>query len=352
MPDTDAPDTDAPDTADLPTTPAAAGFSMPPEWAPHAACLMAWPSRLELWGDRFTAAKRDYAAVARAIAAFEPVLMVCNPGLASEVRDLCGTGIEPIELPLDDSWARDCGPIFVKDGAGTVAAVKFGFNAWGNRWHPYADDALVPDRIAAHLGMRLFKAPFVLEGGAIFVDGEGTLITTEQCLLDPNRNPDLTREQIEQGLRDYLGVTTVVWLPVGHVLDVGPEGTDGHVDGVAQYLAPGRILLEAPSDPAAAAFEGGQANLAALRASRDARGRALEVTVLDPGTDPVISYANHYLANGGVIVPTEGNATDERVLAFLASVYPGREIVAVPGATLAFGGGGPHCITQQIPVAG
>ena len=233
-----------------------------------------------------------------------------------------------------------------------MAAVKFGFNAWGNRWHPYADDALVPDRIAAYLGMRLFKAPFVLEGGAIFVDGEGTLITTEQCLLDPNRNPDLTREQIEQGLKDYLGVTTVVWLPVGHVLDVGPEGTDGHVDGVAQYLAPGRILLEVPSDPAAAAFEGGQANLAALRASRDARGRAFEVTVLDPGTDPAISYANHYIANGGVIVPTEGNAADEPVLAFLASVYPGREIVPVPGATLAFGGGGPHCITQQIPVTG
>jgi len=340
------------DTPDIATTPAAAGFSMPPEWAPHAGSLMAWPSRLELWGDRFAEAKRDYAAVARAVAAFEPVLMVCNPGLASEVRDLCGTGIEPIELPLNDSWARDCGPIFVKDAAGTVAAVKFGFNAWGNRWHPYADDALVPDRIAAHLGMRLFKAPFVLEGGAIFVDGEGTLITTEQCLLNPNRNPDLTREQIEQGLKDYLGVTTVVWLPVGHVLDVGPEGTDGHVDGVAQYLAPGRILLEAPSDPAAAAFEGGQANLAALRASRDTRGRAFEVTQLDPGTDPGVSYANHYIANGGVIVPTEGNAADELVLAFLASVYPGREIVAVPGVTLAFGGGGPHCITQQIPDAG
>ena len=350
MPDADA-DANA-DNPALPTTPAAAGFSMPPEWAPHAGCLMSWPSRLELWGDRLDEAKHDYAAVARAIAAFEPVLMVCNPGLASEVRDLCGTGIEPIELPLDDSWARDCGPIFVKDAAGTVAAVKFGFNAWGNRWHPYADDALVPDRIAAHLGMRLFKAPFVLEGGAIFVDGEGTLITTEQCLLNPNRNPDLTREQIEQGLKDYLGVTTVVWLPVGHVLDVGPEGTDGHVDGVAQYLAPGRILLEVPSDPAAAAFEGGQANLAALRASRDARGRAFEVTVLDPGTDPAISYANHYIANGGVIVPTEGNAADEPVLAFLESVYLGREIVPVPGATLAFGGGGPHCITQQIPAAG
>ena len=338
-----------------PVTPAAAGFAMPPEWEPHAATLVAWPCRAELWGALLPEAKADYAAVIRAVAAFEPVLVVCPPGLAAAVRDACGgtpAEIEVLELPIDDSWTRDNGPIFVQDAAGEVAAVKFGFNAWGNRWHPYADDALVPDRIAAHLGMRLFKAPFVLEGGAIFVDGEGTLITTEQCLLNPNRNPDLTREQIEQGLKDYLGVTTVVWLPVGHVLDVGPEGTDGHVEGVAQYLAPGRILLEVPSNPAAAAFEGGQANLAALHRVRDARGRAFEVTVLDPGTDPAISYANHYIANGGVIVPTEGNAADEPVLAFLASVYPGREIVPVPGATLAFGGGGPHCITQQIPDAG
>jgi agmatine deiminase len=331
------------------TTPAAAGFAMPAEWEPHAGCLMAWPTRVELWKDRFDEAKRDYAAVARAIAAFEPVLMACNPGVASEVRDLCGSGIEPIELPIDDSWARDCGPIFVRDAAGRVAAVKFGFNAWGNRWHPHGDDAMLPDRIAAYLGMRLFKAPFVLEGGAIFVDGEGTLITTEQCLLDPNRNPTLTRDQIEQGLREHLGVTAVVWLPVGHVLDVGPEGTDGHVDGVAQYLAPGRVLLEAPSDPAADAYEGGQANLAVLRATRDARGRSFDATVLDPGPNPGVSYANHYLANGAVIVPTGGDAGDGPVLAFLGTVYPDREIVGVPGATLSFGGGGPHCITQQIP---
>ena len=334
-----------------PVTPAAAGFAMPPEWDPHAGCLMAWPSRLELWRDRFEDAKRDYAAVARAIAAFEPVLMACNPGVAAEVRDLCGTGIEPIEIPIDDSWARDAGPIFVRDSGGNVAAVKFGFNAWGDRWHPHGDDALLPDRIAAHLGMRLFVAPMILEGGAIFVDGDGTLITTEQCLLDPNRNPDLTRERIEQILRDYLGVPTIVWLPNGHVLDTGPEGTDGHVDGVAQYLAPGRVLLEAPGDPSADAWAGGQANLAALRGARDAQGRAFDVVVMDPGRDPGVSYANHYLANGAVIVPTGGDPADEPMLEFLATVYPGREIVGVPGDTLAFGGGGPHCITQQIPLA-
>jgi agmatine deiminase len=326
------------------------GYTMPPEWGPHAACLMAWPTRLELWKDRFDEAKRDYAAVARAISGFEPVLMVCNPGVASEVRDLCGSGIEPIELPIDDSWTRDAGPIFVRHAAGGLAAVKFGFNAWGNRWHPHGDDALLPDRIAALFDTPLFRAPFVLEGGAIFVDGEGTLITTEQCLLDPNRNPGMSRDQIEQGLRDYLGVTTIVWLPNGHVLDTGPEGTDGHVDGVAQYLAPGRVLLEAPTDPSADAYAGGQANLAALRAARDARGRPFEVTVMDPGRDPRVSYANHYIANGAVIVPTGADAHDAPMLEFLAEAYPGREIVGVPGDTLAYGGGGPHCITQQIPV--
>jgi agmatine deiminase len=330
-------------------TPAAAGFSMPPEWAPHAACLMAWPTRRELWKHRLDEAKHDYAAVARAISDFEPVLMVCVPGAASEVGAHCGAAIETIELPIDDSWTRDSGPVFVRDEAGRVAAVKFGFNAWGDRWHPYDDDARLPERIAAHLGMRLFSAPFVLEGGSFLVDGEGTLITTEQCLLNPNRNPSLTRDQIEQGLKDYLGVTTVVWLPVGHSLDVGPEGTDGHVDGVAQFIAPGHVLLEAPADPAASEYGTGQLNLARLRAARDAHGRPLEVSVLDPGPSASVSYANHYIANGAVIVPTGGDVSDGPVLEFLTTVYPGREIVGVPGATLLFGGGGPHCITQQIP---
>jgi agmatine deiminase len=330
-------------------TPAAAGFSMPAEWARHAGCLMAWPTRRALWLDRFKEAKRDYASVARAIGDFEPVLMVCTPGAATEVKDLCGSAVEAIELPIDDSWARDSGPAFVTNAAGQVAAVRFGFNAWGGRWHPHGDDALLPVRIAAHLGMRLFSAPFVLEGGAFLVDGEGTLVTTEQCLLNPNRNPGMTREQVEQGLRDYLGVTTIVWLPVGHSLDVGPAGTDGHVDGVAQYVGPGQLLLEAPADPASPDYDGGQRNLAVLGQTLDARGRAIQVRHLDPGPEAAVSYANHYLANGAVIVPVGGAATDETVLEFLRGVYPGRHVVGVPGNTLAYGGGGPHCITQQIP---
>jgi agmatine deiminase len=331
------------------TTPAAAGFSMPAEFEPHAGCLMAWPSRAELWGDRLDDAKADYAEVASAIAAFEPVLMVCAPGHADEVIARCSAGVVPIEIPIDDSWARDSGPAFVRDAAGEIAAVGFGFNAWGNRWHPHDADAALSERLAERLGLRFFRAPFVLEGGSFFVDGEGTAITTEQCLLNPNRNPHLSKAQIEQGLCDHLGVTTVIWLPWGHSLDTGPAGTDGHVDGVLQYVAPGHVMLELVGDPASPEHERGLANLAVLEATRDARGRRLQVTQVDPGPDAAVSYANHYLADGAVIVPVAGDATDDGPLDALRSMHPGREIVGVPGSVLAFGGGGPHCITQQIP---
>ncbi|MGL3807760.1 agmatine deiminase family protein [Paeniglutamicibacter sp. R2-26] len=332
-------------------TPADSGFSMPAEWAPHSACIMIWPARRELWQDRFDEAKRDYAAVARAIAAFEPVVMLCNPGLAAEVVAHCGAGVEPLEVQVDDSWARDSGPAFVTNDQGDVALVKFGFNAWGNRWHPHDQDALVPDRVAKHFGVPMFNAPFVLEGGAFLVDGEGSLLTTEQCLLNPNRNPGLSKEEIEQGLKDYLGVKTVTWLPYGHSLDVGPAGTDGHIDGVAQYAGPGHVLLEVPSDPASTEYERARANLAVLQGSTDAAGRELQVSILDPHPDTEVAYANHYLANDAVIVPVGGDGRDEEILEFLGGVYPDRTVVGVPGETIAFGGGGPHCITQQVPAA-
>jgi agmatine deiminase len=330
-------------------TPAAAGFAMPGEFEPHAGCLMAWPSRSELWGDRWEDAMGDYAAVASAIADFEPVLMVCTPGRGREVTTRCSSGVSVVEIPIDDSWARDSGPAFVRNAAGEVAVSGFGFNAWGERWHPYDDDARLGERLAAHLGLRFFLAPFVLEGGSYFVDGEGTLITTEQCLLNRNRNPHLSREAIEQGLRDHLGAETVVWLPFGHSLDTGPAGTDGHVDGVLQYVAPGHVLLEHVSDPTSSEHERGLANLAVLEQAIDAKGRRLEVTLLDPGPDADVSYANHYLADGAVIVPVSGTAADETALDVLRSVHPDRVVVGVPGTVLAHGGGGPHCITQQIP---
>jgi agmatine deiminase len=331
------------------TTPLEAGFHMPPEWARHAGCLMAWPSRQELWQGRLDEAKLDYATVAGAISDFEPVVMVCNPGESGEVRAQCPASVTPLEIPINDSWARDSGPAFVRNDRGEIAVVGFGFNAWGNRWHPYDDDALLSQRLAEHLGLPFFKASFVLEGGSFFVDGEGTVITTEQCLRNPNRNPTLSREQIERSLNDYLGTTTVVWLPFGHSTDTGPAGTDGHVDGVAQYAGPAHVMLEVVSDPDSPEFERGAQNLARLRVARDAAGRPFDITILDPGPTATVSYANHYLANGAVIVPVGGNVADGSALATLAALHPDRQIVAVPGETIAFGGGGPHCITQQIP---
>ncbi len=331
-------------------TPAAAGYKMPAEWEPHAGCLMAWPSRAELWGDELTNATRDYAVVASAIAAFEPVVMVCNPGYAGEVERMCGDGVTPIEMPINDSWCRDSGPAFVRNDDGEIAVVGFGFNAWGNRWHPHDDDARLSRRLAEWLDLPFFKAPFVLEGGSFFVDGAGTVITTEQCLLNPNRNPEMSREQLEQGLCDYLGATTVIWLPFGHSLDTGPAGTDGHVDGVLQYVSAGRVLLEAVTDRSSPEFARGRANLEVLRAARDAAGRAFDIATLDPGSTATVSYANHYLANGAVIVPVGGDAADGPALEDLRALHPDREVIGVPGATIAFGGGGPHCITQQVPI--
>ncbi|MFZ0323971.1 MAG: agmatine deiminase family protein [Actinomycetes bacterium] len=330
-------------------TPVEAGFAMPAEWAPHQGCLMTWPSRLELWDGEIEAAKDDYATVASAISAFEPVTMVCNADDAHEVRRRCGAGTEPLAMRVDDSWMRDNGPIFVRNGAGEVAVVDFEFNAWGERWHPYDNDNAVPRAVADHFGMRVFKAPIVLEGGSFFVDGEGTLITTEQCLLDPNRNGHLNRDQIERVLRDYLAVTSIIWLKFGHSTDVGPAGTDGHIDGVLQYVAPGHVLLEATSDASDAEYERSQDNLSVLKTTRDAAGRPFQITVLDPGTSSDLSYSNFYLPNGGVVVPVAGRPADDAALETIRKAYPDREVVAVPGRTLAFGGGGPHCITQQIP---
>ena len=216
--------------------------------------------------------------------------------------------------------------------------VGFRFNAWGNRWHPHDADARVPELIARHLDLPFYRAPFVLEGGAFMVDGEGTVLTTEQCLLDPNRNPELDRAQIEDGLRAYLGADTVVWLPFGHSLDVGPEATDGHLDGIASYVGPAHVLLEAPVDPAATEHVTGRANALVLEAARDAAGRSFTISRLDPGPTAQLAYANLYLANGAAIVPLAGDPNDEPVLAWLRDLLPDREVVGVPGAALNSGG--------------
>jgi agmatine deiminase len=333
---------------DVGSTPRGDGFSMPAEWEPHRACLMEWPTvtRQDLWGDRFEEAKRDYAAVANAVVAFEPVVMVVDPDQEAEARALCSDAVELLPLPIDDSWMRDNGPIFVRDNAGRVALVHFRFNAWGEKFHPYDRDAEVPRHMASHLGMRRYEAPFVLEGGSFFVDGEGTLITTEQCLLNANRNPTMSRGAIERGLRDHLGVDTIVWLGLGHSSD---RDTDGHIDGIAQFVAPATVALLAPEDPRDPDHESGRDNLERLRSARDARGREFEVIPFQTTPSGVVPYLNFYLPNGGVIVPVADRPEDEQALEQIAKLFPERDVVPVPGNCLCYGGGGPHCITQQVP---
>lgn len=309
---------------------------------------MEWPTatRRELWADRFDEAQADYAAVANAVAAFEPVVMVCDPDQQGEARRRCSDGVEILPIPIDDSWMRDNGPIFVRDAAGRVALVHFGFNSWGEKFAPWDRDAEVPRHLASHLGMRRYRAPFVLEGGSFFVDGEGTLLTTEQCLLNPNRNPTMTRKQIEQGLRDHLGVETIVWLGLGHSSD---RDTDGHIDGIVIYVAPATVALLVPEDPDDPDHASGRDNLERLRGARDAKGRSFDVIAFQTRPAGVVPYLNVYLPNGGAIVPVAERPEDEQALEQIEKLFPEREIVAVPGNCLTFGGGGPHCITQQLP---
>ena len=279
--------------------------------------------------------------------------MICNPGDAGEVRDRCGAGVDPLEIPIDDSWIRDNGPAFVTDGSGRLAAVHFGFNGWGERYSPYDKDARAPEAIAAHLGVPRYVAPLVLEGGSFSVDGEGTLLTTEQCLLNPNRNPELSREDIEAALRAYLGVETVVWLPHG----MAKTSTDGHVDGIAQFVRPGVVALLRPSDEGDPNRPLADENLAALTRARDARGRSFEVLEMTEiaypppaGEEHGIAYLNTYLANGAVIAPLAGVAgPDANALELLRGCFPDREVVGVNARVLSYGGGGPHCVTQQVP---
>lgn len=323
---------------------------MPAEWAPHERTIMCWPARESMWQERFAQAQADHAEVANAIAAFEPVLMAADPRFAAEARRLCSADVEVLELPLDDSWARDSGPIFVTGEDGERAGVQFGFNGWGEKFVPYDDDARFATRVLEALGEpRRAATHFVLEGGSITVDGEGTLITTEQCLFEEHRNPRLVREEIEAELRAQLGVERVVWLGLGLVED---SDTDGHVDNICAFVAPGRVVLQTVTDEANPNFAPSQDNLRRLREA------GLEVVELPwlpyvDGEDPavVVPYTNFYICNGGLIVPTRSEETDAEALALLESLYPGREAVPVAGETLALGGGGVHCITQQVPVA-
>jgi agmatine deiminase len=279
------------------------------------------------------------------------VVMICRPSDAADVRDHCGSAVSVTGIEIDDSWTRDSGPVFVVDDHGGVAAVDFGFDGWGGKYLPCDHDAALGKALADVLGCRRYPVPMIAEGGAFFADGQGTLITTEGSALDPLRNPGITKDRFERVVRDYLAADQVLWLVAFPDRDTG-----GHVDGIAQYIGPAELLLLTPDDPEHENYPYAAQNLARLAGATDATGRPVRVVPFgvtasaDAGGEQVdVPYPNCYLANGAVIAPLAGSAADEAALARLAEVFADREVVGVPGATLSYGGGGPHCITQQMP---
>jgi agmatine deiminase len=333
-----------------------AGARLPAEWEPHERTLMCWPARDDLWGPLRPRAVEDVAIIASTISGFEPVTVVAPPGRGEEALHWCSGDVEVVEIPIDDSWARDSGPLHLLDGRGGRYIVDVTFNGWGRKFVPFADDDALPRRWAELRGERIVDEPMVLEGGAVAVDGAGTVVTTEQCLLHPNRNPDLTRTQIEAGLRRALAARTVVWIPFGLVDD---DDTDGHVDNVAAFTGPATVLAQGCDDPAEPDHDRLRINHRCLEGTPDAQGAPLRVTEVPvlpfaevAGRRVAVPYLNLYVCNGGVVVPVCGHPADDEMLGIIADAFPGRAVVPVPGETLAFGGGGPHCVTQQVPRCG
>ncbi len=328
-------------------------FSMPAEWQPHTRCWMAWPCNATLWPHGLETAGRNFANVVRAILQFEPVTLLVRPQDRAFAYQLCGEQVTYWEYPLDDSWMRDFGPSFVIDNTtGELAGVNWQFNGWGK--YPHANDQHVARHILEHLELPCIDASLVLEGGAIHVDGEGTVLTTAQCLLHPNRNPELTQQQIEELVLTHLGAQKMIWLPQG----IKDDDTDGHIDEIACFVAPGVVLALIGSDRDDIDYAPLQNNLGVLRDAIDARGRKLEVITLEQpevaykGDERLSqSYINFYLANGGVVMPGFGDQhRDAHARGLLSELFPRRKVLQIPARELAYGGGNIHCITQQQPL--
>lgn len=352
------------------TTPRNDHFYMPGEFAPHERCLMLWPERPDVWRENGRPAQEAFAAVASAISQFEPVTMGVSAAQYPIARALLPPAVELVEMAYNDAWVRDNGPTMVVNAEGERRGIDWDFNAWGGLYQDWMDDDALAAKWLAHWGFGRYKAPLVMEGGAIDVDGEGTLIVTKQCLLHPNRNPHLRQAQIEQYLRDYLNVEKVIWLEDG----VFNDETDGHVDNLACFVRPGVVALTWTDDEDDPQYAISKAAYEQLQQEVDAQGRPLTVhrihqpapiyytaeesagiTAL-PGTHPrpaawrmAGSYINYYVANGGVIVPQFNDPHDQPALEAIQQLFPDRKIVGVYAREILLGGGNIHCITQQIP---
>jgi agmatine deiminase len=358
------------------STPRADGYRMPGEFEPHSGCWMAWPERPDNWRSGAKPAQQAFAAVAEAINASDPVTVAVSDAQFEHARSVLSPSIRVVEMATDDAWMRDTGPTFVTDQSGGVRGVDWHFNAWGGLdgglYFPWDRDDRVARKVLEIEGADRYRAPIVLEGGSIHVDGQGTVLTTEECLLAANRNPALSREQIEQTLRDYLGAEKVIWLGRG----VSGDETDGHVDNLACFARPGVVLLTWSDDESDPQHEISRDALRRLEAATDAQGRSFEVVRL-PAPAPLAmtaeealgvdaregtmarragdrlagSYVNFYLATSRLVFPLLDERTDAAAAAVLRVAFPEREVVGVPAREILLGGGNIHCITQQVPSA-
>ncbi len=363
-------------TRTLQTTPRRDGYRMPGEFEPHQGCWMLWPERPDNWRLGAKPAQQAFTAVATAIAASDPVSVGVSAAQYDNARRSLPPEVRVVELSSNDAWMRDVGPTFVVNGRGGLRGVDWMFNAWGGLdggiYFPWDRDEGVAQKVIEIEGCDRYRAPFVLEGGAIHVDGQGTLITTEECLLNRNRNPHLTRGEIEGLLQRYLAVESIVWLGKGVHLDE----TDGHVDNLCAFVRPGEVVLSWTDDRRDPQYDISRDAWERLQQARDARGRRFKVHKLvqpgplymtkaeaagidaaegsqprEAGARLAGSYVNFYLGNRHVVVPLLDPKRDAAAMRKLKSLFPRREIVGVPGREILLGGGNVHCITQQVPRA-
>jgi agmatine deiminase len=343
---------------------------MPPEWSPHLATYLVWPHNLDTWPGKFEVVPPIFARIAATIAHFEPVrILVPDAALISSVRQLISSAgrlegeplrverIELLTIPTNDSWIRDYGPIFLNTIAAGLSgpsqvALDWRFNSWGRKYGACELDDAIPHRLAEHYGFEVVDAEMVLEGGSFDVNGAGTLLTTESCLLNKNRNQAMGRREIEETLRTHLGADQVLWLGEG----IAGDDTDGHVDDLARFTAVNTIVTVIEQDPADINYAPLQDNLRRLRAMRNRDGNPLTIVTL-PMPEPLYcegvrlpaSYANFYIINGAVLMPSFGCTADDIAQTTLARLFPDRRIVAIPSTDLVWGLGAIHCLTQQHP---
>lgn len=357
----------------IPESPQREGFAMPAEWAAQQAVWMIWPYRQDNWRSNGRPAQQAFSAVAAAISSTTPVIMAVPAAEMEKARDLMPSQITLVDMESDDAWMRDTGPTIVTNAKGERLAIDWTFNAWGGLngglYSSWDRDQLVARQVANYHQIPYLSTSLVLEGGSIHVDGEGTLLTTAECLLNPNRNPDLSKSEIEAKLQEYLGIKKIIWLEEG----VFNDETDGHIDNMCCFVRPGEVALHWTDDQNDPQYARSVAALKVLESTKDAQGRSLKVWKMPspptlfasaeetidvlPGTAIerhegnrlAASYVNYLISNQHIIFPLLDPQTDKQAEAVFAQMYPDFKVTGVPAREILLGGGNIHCITQQIP---